>query len=99
MTEGGFYEQKVQLMVIYRPKMTTATRRQRLGYRKGAVVPRASNKLDPWGLRRLAYPIEKRTQAYYSVFQIELPVENLDEFSQDLKVDERILRFMITRGE
>ncbi|WP_107689318.1 30S ribosomal protein S6 [Coprothermobacter proteolyticus] len=91
---------RYELMVIYRAEDDN-------GYQEGNdwVTEKVQSyqgqvtKLDPWGLRRLAYPIEKRTQAYYSVFQIELPVENLDEFSQDLKVDERILRFMITRGE
>ncbi|NPV88538.1 30S ribosomal protein S6 [Coprothermobacteraceae bacterium] len=91
---------KYELMVIYRAQDDN-------GYQEGNdwVTQKIESlggtveKLDQWGLRRFAYPLEKKTQGYYSVFYFELPTDKLPELNHELKVDERILRFMITRGE
>jgi len=41
--------------------MTTATKKATTGLPKGAVVQGQVTKLDPWGLRRLAYPLKAYT--------------------------------------
>ena len=52
---------------------------------------------NPWGLKSLAYPIQKKTTGLYWV----LEYSALSDFNEKLKVqilrDENILRFMATR--
>jgi len=55
--------------------------------------------IDEWGKRKLAYPVEKFKEGYYTVFLFALPPENLEEFKHLLKINGDILRFMLLRKE
>lgn len=56
-------------------------------------------KIDEWGLRKLAYPIQKKKQGYYVLIEFyglsDLPKE-LEEF---FRIDERVIRFIIVKLE
>ena len=54
---------------------------------------------DHWGRRQLAYPIGPRETGYYIVarFNAEPPV--LPEFERALKLDEGVLRYLVTLFE
>ncbi len=54
---------------------------------------------DDWGKRRLAYPITKFTEGFYSVLQFKLPSTAVREIDRSLKLTEEVLRFLITRVE
>jgi len=56
-------------------------------------------KREDWGKRRLAYPIVKFTEGFYSVLQFELPSQAVRELDRSLKLTEEVLRFLITRVE
>ena len=52
---------------------------------------------EDWGLRQLAYPIEKKTTGFYTLVQFKLPTENIQRMEVDFKRDENIMRFLTTR--
>ena len=56
-------------------------------------------KIDEWGLRKLAYPIQKKKQGYYVLIEFyglaDLP-KDLEKF---FRIDERIIRFIIVKLE
>jgi small subunit ribosomal protein S6 len=52
---------------------------------------------DPWGRRRLAYPIEKKNEAVYHLVVFETDGTTLDEISRVLKIDDAVMRHMATR--
>ena len=56
-------------------------------------------KLDPWGKKRLAYPIRKRSEGYYVLYIFESPPSFVAELNQALHVIEAILRYMIVQYE
>jgi len=56
-------------------------------------------KVDPWGRRRLAYPIKKKQDGYYWVITFEVEPDAVDVLKQQLRVNESILRWMVTRVE
>ncbi len=56
-------------------------------------------KREDWGKRRLASPIGKTTEGFYSVLQFELPAQGIRELDRALKLTEEVLRFLITRVE
>jgi small subunit ribosomal protein S6 len=56
-------------------------------------------KIDAWGKRRLAYPIRKRHDGHYIFIQTELPPRSTIALERDLRLNEGILRFMITLAE
>ncbi|MFO7768443.1 MAG: 30S ribosomal protein S6 [bacterium] len=50
---------------------------------------------DPWGVRSLAYPINKKDQGYYVVLEFELSGEQVEELDNLLRLDENVLRHLI----
>lgn len=48
-----------------------------------------------WGLRKMAYEIEQRTEADYRWFRFEASNELLDQLNHSLKITDGVLRFRI----
>ncbi len=54
-------------------------------------------KIDYWGKRRLAYPINEFREAYYVFLHMDYPSAKLNELDYNLRLHERILRHLIVR--
>ena len=52
---------------------------------------------DPWGRRRLAYEIDKKTDGIYHLVQFDADPATLDELSRILKITDGVLRHLPTR--
>jgi small subunit ribosomal protein S6 len=52
---------------------------------------------DPWGRRRLAYPIDKKAEGVYHLLQFDAEPETLDELTRILKITDGVMRHMPTR--
>ncbi|MHB8071297.1 MAG: 30S ribosomal protein S6 [Candidatus Cryosericum sp.] len=61
---------------------------------KGSIL-----KADPWGRRRMAYPINKKQDGYYWVIQFECEPGDVDALKYQLRVNENVVRWMVTRPE
>lgn len=55
--------------------------------------------VDLWGVRQLAYPIQKNKSGYYVVAQVNADPESLPEFERILKLDESLLRYLLVLNE
>jgi small subunit ribosomal protein S6 len=49
---------------------------------------------ENWGLRKLAYPIQKKTTGFYHLFEYNAPPELISSLELLFKRDERIMRFL-----
>ena len=49
---------------------------------------------DNWGLRKLAYPIQKKTTGYYHLTEFKAPGELINKLEVEYRRDERIMRFL-----
>lgn len=54
---------------------------------------------NTWGLRKMAYEINRRTEADYRWFRFEAPTELLDSLDHNLKIADGVLRFRIFKVE
>ncbi len=52
---------------------------------------------DPWGRRRLAYEIDKKTDGIYHLLQFDAEPETLDELTRILKITDGVMRHLATR--
>ena len=52
---------------------------------------------DPWGRRKLAYPIDKKEDGSYHLLTFSTTAETLDEIGRVLKIDDDVMRHMATR--
>jgi small subunit ribosomal protein S6 len=52
---------------------------------------------ENWGLRQLAYPIEKKTTGFYTLIEFASNPEFIKKLEVEFKRDENIMRFLSTR--
>ena len=56
-------------------------------------------KENPWGKRQLAFEIKDFTEGIYTHVECNLPPEVPSQLKDHLKIDERVIRYMITVKE
>jgi small subunit ribosomal protein S6 len=66
---------------------------------KGLVTGRAGqiHRLEDWGRRQLAYPIQKVHKAHYVLMNIECDGETLAELEHAFKFNDAVLRHLTSR--
>jgi len=52
---------------------------------------------DNWGLKKLAYPIDKKTTGFYHLIEFKAPGELISKLEVEYKRDERVMRFLTIR--
>lgn len=55
--------------------------------------------VDEWGRKKLAYPIDYKTEGYYVLVDFDADPQLPRELERNFKNDESILRYMVTRKE
>lgn len=53
------------------------------------------SKVDVWGMRKLAYPIQKKNEGYYVVVEFKASPELPKELDRRLKISDNVMRHMI----
>jgi len=52
---------------------------------------------ENWGLRKLVYPIQKKSTGFYNLFEYLAPGDLIAKIEIQLKRDERVLRFLTVK--
>jgi small subunit ribosomal protein S6 len=63
-----------------------------IGGRNGRI-----HRLEDWGRRQLAYPIQKMHKAHYVLMNIECDQETLDELDHAFRFNDAVLRHLIVQ--
>jgi small subunit ribosomal protein S6 len=61
--------------------------------KEGGIVVR----LDDIGIRRLAYPIQKKEDGYYVLFEIDGSGQEIAELERRMRVNDMIMRYITVR--
>jgi len=56
-------------------------------------------KVDEWGMRKLAYPIRKKSDGYYVVIEFNAAEEFPKELDRRLKISDSIMRHIIVNKD
>jgi len=59
----------------------------------------AVTKVDLWGRRELAYPIQKFTEGTYVLLNLQVEPSALAELERNIKLDTSIVRYLLVRAE
>lgn len=54
---------------------------------------------DVWGLRKLAYPIQKHNEGYYVLFEFEATPEYIDEINRVYNITDEIIKHIIVKKD
>lgn len=57
------------------------------------------SKVDVWGMRKLAYPIEKKEEGYYVVMEFQAGSELPKELSRRMRISDDIMRHQIINND
>jgi len=49
---------------------------------------------EDWGLRKLAYPIQKKTTGFYYLIEFKAGAEFIRKYETEYRRDERVIRFL-----
>ena len=66
---------------------------------KGLVTAKSGtvHRVEDWGRRQMAYPIDKIAKAHYVCLNIEADQESLDELEHGFKFNDAIMRHLIVK--
>jgi small subunit ribosomal protein S6 len=88
-------------MVVLDPNLDDAasealnTRIQTMITQRGGTI----EVVEPWGRRRLAYPIGRFRDGVYTVSRLKLPPNAAAEIERSLKLTESVVRHLLVRAE
>lgn len=87
------------LVLLLDPAAEDAAKQQILAAARGAIEAQGELvRHDEWGLRPLAYPIDRKGEAEYHLIQLHVKdVTLLSELDRSLQLADGVLRFMITK--
>ena len=90
-----------ELMLVVEPFLEDEEHQAMVEKAQEQLKRRGGNitKVDPWGKRRLAYPINKKLEGYYALFTFDgdIDVAGIAETERVLRLEEKVMRVMITR--
>jgi len=67
---------------------------------KGLIADNGEiTKADIWGMKKLAYPIEKKNEGYYAVVEFKANEDFPKELDRKLKISDNIIRHLIVNKD
>jgi small subunit ribosomal protein S6 len=88
--------QQYETVIVLTPLLSEETAKEAIAkYSKlltdgGAEIVQEDN----WGLKKLAYPIQKKTTGYYHLTEYKAPGDLINKLEIEFRRDERVLRFL-----
>ncbi|MCB9033908.1 MAG: 30S ribosomal protein S6 [Chitinophagales bacterium] len=52
---------------------------------------------EDWGIKQLAYPIQKKTTGFYTLIEFKLDTQLIRKLETEFKRDQNIMRFLTTK--
>ena len=89
-----------EAVYIFDSALEDAAINDRIARHHGLLNAAGDINVEHWGRRALAYPIKRRENGYYVIARFDLAdVKVLPEFERALKLDEGVLRYLISLHE
>jgi len=88
--------QQYETVIILTPLLSEEIAKEAIAKFKGILTENGAEIIheDNWGLKKLAYPIEKKTTGFYHLTEFKAPGELINKLELEYKRDERIMRFL-----
>jgi len=90
---------KYEIMYIIRPTVAEEDRKKLIEELSNIFTSMDSEvvKVDEWGMRDLAYEIQKHRKGYYVVLDVNTTDEARAEFDRVIRLKEDIIRYLIIK--
>jgi small subunit ribosomal protein S6 len=86
-------------LFIVRPDATDEEIDPLIEQLSGVITSRGGKieKTDKWGVRKLAYRVEKRNEGYYILMQFSAAPDSVKELERRLRVNDMVMKFITVR--
>ena len=89
-----------ELMFVIDPALDEEKRAAAIDTVKGIIEAEGSvGEVDEWGLRKLAYPIQKKNEGYYVVVEFEAEPTLPQELDRRLRISDQVMRHIIVNKD
>jgi small subunit ribosomal protein S6 len=91
-----------EVTVVIQPQLDEAERNQLIERIAETLVPGQKEEdltVNHWGLRRLAYPINKFEEGYYVFYEANIDPTSLAEIERTMRYIEDVLRYLVIRKD
>ena len=89
-----------ELMFIIDPALEDEAKESVIEAVKGVIAAEGEvGNVDVWGMRKLAYPIQKKPEGYYVVIEFQAQPTLPKELDRRLKISDHIMRHMIVNKD
>ena len=92
-----------EVTIIIQPQLEESDRNKLIERVSDLLVPGADEETRPsineWGLRRLAYPIQKYTEGYYVLYEGAVDSTRISEIERAMQYMEDVIRYLVIRKE
>ena len=91
---------KYELMFIIDPTLEDAAKETVVETVKGIIAADGEvQNVDIWGMRKLAYPINKKNEGYYVVVEFNASADLPKELDRRLRISDDVMRHIIINKE
>ena len=93
--------QKYELVVVLNGSLEDDERSAAMERVSGYITRFGGNitNVGDWGKKKLAYEIQKMSEAYYTVVTFEAPLEAPAQIEENIRIMEQVVRFLIVKQE
>ena len=90
-----------ELVIIFRPELTKEKVDAGVAHVTKTVTERGGGvaALEPWGKRKLAYPIKHQAEGIYSLIKFSAGASLIKKINADLIISEDVLRHLVINPE
>jgi len=85
-----------ETVFIVTPVLSEAQVKEAVEKFKALVIENGGQMVNEenWGLRKLAYPIQKKSTGFYQLLQFDAPGDFIEKLELNYRRDERVIRFL-----
>ena len=89
-----------EVMFIIDPTLEDAVKESTVEAVKGIIAAQGEvGEVDVWGMRKLAYPIMKKTEGYYVVIEFAAQPTLPKELDRRLRISDNVMRHLIVNKD
>lgn len=93
------FQQEYETTFILIPELSEGEHRQLVDKYINMIKDNGGtvHNIEHWGMRKLAYPIAKKTNGYYAFIEFRADTEFIDNLEQAYRYDESVMRYLTVK--
>ena len=90
---------KYEALLLLSPELATDNRQEIVENLKGVLERQGTTMLsvDEWGMKDLAYPVQKKTRGHYTRFEFAAPATAIAEFERIVRITDGVMTFITVK--